>query len=151
MGPIARIRRGFNSSCIATGLERAECSVDMAGSPEPRLVVDLDLPGSPLDAQAVRCDYLVFAGDGKASLVVAPVEFKTKWRVKVVEQLQAGADESARHAPMSAVTFRPVVALERFSPKTVRRRLREEVAFRGQSEPIRLVRCGEKLARVLET
>lgn len=150
MGLVARIRQGFSSSCVAGCLSRGSCAVDLAGSPEPRLVIDLDLPGSPLDDRSVRCDYLVFAGDGAPRFVIAPVEFKTKWRKKAVEQLQAGADESARHVPTaSAVTFRPVVALERFSPKTARRELREKVAFRGQSEPIRLVRCGEKLASVL--
>ena len=115
-------------------------------------MIDLDLPGSPLDAQSVRCDYLVFAGDGKPRLVIAPVEFKTKWRKKTVGQLQAGADESARHVHgTSAITFRPVVALERFSPKAARRELRERVAFRGLTEPIRLLTCGERLRSGLES
>ncbi len=124
--------------------------MDMAGIPEPHLLIDLDLPGSPLGTQSVRCDYLVFAGDGKRQFLVAPVEFKTKWREKTVRQLQAGADESDRHAPVTpAATFRPVVALHRFSPKARRRSLREKVSFRGRSEPIRVVKCGEKLAAVL--
>ena len=81
---------------------------------------------------------------------MAPVEFKTKWREKVVGQLQAGADEANRHTPVAPVpTFRPVVALHRFRP-TARRRLRERVAFRGQLEPIRVVMCGEALGKVFE-
>ena len=103
-----------------------------------------------MDDQSVRCDYLVFAGDGKSQFLVAPVEFKTKWREKTVKQLQAGADESNRHAPVApAATFRPVAALHRFS-KVARRKLRKRVAFRNRLEPIRVVMCGEKLGTVLE-
>lgn len=152
MGPIERIRKSFKSTCVVGCLIRDGCSVNLAGVPEPRLLIDLDLPGSPLDEQSVRCDYLVFASDGKRRLLVTPVEFKTKWREKVVKQLQAGADEANRHVPVTpAATFRPVVALHRFSPKTARRRLRERVAFRGRLEPIRVVMCGEALGKVFAT
>ena len=150
MGPVESIGQSFRSTCIVSRLTRDGCSVDLAGVPEPRLLIDLDLPGSPLDDQSVRCDYLVFAGDGKRHFLVAPVEFKTKWREKTVKQLQAGADESDRHVPVALVaTFRPVVALHRFSPKAARRRLRERVSFRGRVEPIRVVLCGERLGTVL--
>ncbi len=151
MGEVEKIRRSFSNTCIVTSLRRRECSVSLAGVPEPHLLIDLDLPGSPLDDRSVRCDYLVFASDGKRRLLVTPVEFKTKWREKVVKQLQAGADEANRHVPVTpAATFRPVVALHRFSPKTARRKLRERVAFRGRLEPIRLVMCGEALGKVFE-
>lgn len=132
-------------------LSRDGCSVDLGGVPEPRLLIDLDLPGSPLDEQSVRCDYLVFAGDEKRQFLVAPVEFKATWRRKAVKQLQAGADESHRHAPAApAATFRPVVALHRFGPKMARRLLRAKVVFRGREEPIRVVICGQSFGRVLE-
>lgn len=150
MGPVERIRQSVRSTCIAKHLRRASCTVGLTGFPEPHLLIDLDLPGSPLDDRSVRCDYLVFAGDGKRHFMVAPVEFKTKWREKTVKQLQAGADESDRRVPVAlAVTFRPVVALHRFSPKATRRSLRERVSFRGRMEPIRVVLCGERLATVL--
>lgn len=97
----------------------------------------------------MRCDYLVFAGDGKSLFLAAPVEVKTKWRQEVVRQLQAGADESDRHVATGQVTrFRPVAALNKFSMLT-RRELRERVAFRGREEPVRVVLCGEELAPVL--
>lgn len=150
MGPVERIRQSFESTCVVRSLEREACSVGLGGVPEPCLVVDLDLPGSPLDQQSTRCDHLVFAGDGEEEFVVAPVEFKTKWREKVVTQLEAGAAELDRHAPVGlATTFRPVVALHRFKPKAVRRSLRERVGFRGRQEPIRVVMCGEELGSVL--
>ena len=150
MGLVDRIRQSFKSTCVVSSLKRDGCSVGLDGVPEPFLLIDLDLPGSPLDQQSRRCDHLVFAGDGESQFVVAPVEFKTKWREKVVAQLEAGAAELDRHAPVGpATTFRPVVALHRFSPKAVRRSLRERVAFRGRQEPIRVVMCGEQLGSVL--
>ena len=151
MGPIERMGRDFSSTCVADHLRREECSVGLDDIPEPRLLVDLDLPGSPLDAQSVRCDYLVFAGDGRPDLPVASVEFRGTWRRKAVGQLQAGADESDLHVPPGlAATFRPVVVMQRFGRKTVRRRLRAEVvSFRSRRERIRVLKCGQELGTVL--
>ena len=120
------------------------------GIPEPRLLIDMDLPGSPLDERSVRCDYLVFAGDGRPDFLVAPVEFKGTWRRKAVGQLQAGANESDRLAPPTvAVTFRPIVVLQQFGPKMARRILRATVDFRGRPEPTRVVLCGQDLRKVV--
>ena len=150
MGPVDRIRKSFSSTCVVSCLDRDGCSVELAGVPEPRLLIDLDLPGSPLDEQSVRCDYLLFAGDATRQFLVAPVEFKRTWRGKAVKQLQAGADESHQHAPAAAAaTFRPVAALHRFGPKMARRALRARVVFRGREEPIRVVICGQSLGSVL--
>ncbi len=149
MGWLDGIRQGFDDRCLVDSLERDACAVCVAGLPEPRLLVDLDLPGSPLGPQAVRCDYLVFAGDPLRTFVLAAVEFKSRWRPKVVEQLQAGATEADRHARGGlSIRFRPVVALRRCG-RPDRRSLRERVNFRGRNEPIRVVLCGEPLAKVL--
>lgn len=149
-GPIERIRKGFQNTCVAADLKRDACSVGLAGVPQPYLLIDLDLPGSPLGPQSVRCDYLVFADDGRPLLLVAPIEFKTRWRGLVVTQLQAGTDEARRHVPDGLrARFRPVAALHRFSPKARRRELREEVAVGDRKVPIRVVLCGEDLGPVL--
>ena len=148
--PVERIRQGFESTCFADRVNRGTCSVSMARGPQPQLLIDLDLPGSPLNDQSVRCDYLVFAGDGQPLFLVMPIEFKTKWRRKVVKQLQAGADEAKRHVADSlSARFRPITVLHRFWPKATRRELRESVAFGGRTEPIRMVMCGEDIGRVL--
>ena len=149
-GPVERIRKRFQETCVAADLIRGTCSVGLAGVPQPYLLIDLDLPGSPLDEQSVRCDYLVFAGDGRPLLLVSPIEFKTRWRRHLVTQLQAGTDEAKRHVPEGLrARFRPVAALHRFSPKARRRTLREEVAVGGRSVPIRVVLCGEDLGPLL--
>lgn len=124
--------------------------VGLAGVPQPQLLIDLDLPGSPLDSQSVRCDYLVFAGDGQPLLLVAPIEFKPIWRARVVKQLQAGMDEARRQVPDGlGARFRPVAVLYRLSPKATRRTLRKRVAAGDRKVPIRIVTCGDDLGRAL--
>ena len=71
---IEEIREGFESTCVADSLERGECSISLDGTPEPRLLVDLDKPGSPLDQNSVRCDYLVFASGEDSAVLVSPID-----------------------------------------------------------------------------
>lgn len=77
-----RIRSGFAATCVADKVERPGCTICLSGTPRPRLFIDLDLPGSPLDPNAVRCDYLAFVDNVKQMPCVAPVEFKGTWRTK---------------------------------------------------------------------
>ena len=149
---IREIRQGFKSTCVADSLERGECSISLDETPEPRLLVDLDRPGSPLDQNSVRCDYLVFAGGEDGAVLVAPVEFKGRWRKGMEDQLQAGADVAETRVPSgSNVRFRPVAALRRFNPKAERHHVRRKVAFRGGAEPVRVVLCGDRLAGAVAT
>lgn len=150
MNIIDRIRITVNRSCVADEIVRAGCTLRLSGTPEPRLLVDLDLPGSPLDENAVRCDYLAFVSLGDEMLCVVPVEFKRSWRGKMVEQLQAGASEAEKYLPAACeCRFRAVGVFERFSPKIARRALRLRVGFRGRWEPVRVATCGEKLIGIL--
>ena len=150
MSIIEKIERGFSATCVAQRLERPGCRVYLSGTPRPRLLIDLDLPGSPLDENAVRCDYLGFVDNVNGMLCVAPVEFKGAWRKKTVKQLQAGAIEAEKHVPADCqFTFRPIGVFEHFSPKVARRSMRHRVGFRGRSEPIRVIKCGDKLIEAL--
>lgn len=149
---IREIRQGFRSTCVADSLERGECSISLDGTPEPRLLVDLDKPGSPLDQNSVRCDYLVFAVGDDSAVLVAPVEFKGRWRKGMEDQLQAGADVAETRVPSgSDVGFRPVAALRRFNLKAQRPHVRRKVTFRGGAEPVRVVLCGDRLASAITT
>lgn len=151
MNIVERIRVGFEVSCVTNEMVRSGCVVCLSGTPDCRLLVDLDLPGSPLGDNDTRCDYLAFVGVDDEKLCVAPVEFKRSWRGKMVKQLQAGAKEAERHVPEGCeCRFRPVGVLERFSPKIGRRALRLRVAFRGRLEPVRIGTCGDKLIGVLQ-
>ena len=149
---IEGIRREFRSTCLVNSLERGDCTISLDGVPEPRLVVDLDLPGSPLNQSAVRCDHLLFAGGSASAILVAPVEFKGVWRRKIPDQLQAGAGVAEARVPSGTnVRFRPVAALRRFKPKGAQHDARRMVTFRGRAEPVRVVLCGDRLAKAVGT
>ena len=150
MNVIETIRSGFAVTCVSKSLERPGCTIALGGTPGPRLFIDLDLPGSPLGENAVRCDYLAFVDNVNQMLCVAPVEFKRTWRTKMIKQLQAGAHEAEKHVPSTCeCRLRPVGVFERFSPKGKRRAVRQLVSFRGRKEPIRILACSGKLVDAL--
>ena len=147
-----RIRSNFRATCIVDEIERPECTLSLCGTPRPYLFIDLDLPGSPLGPSDRRCDYLTFIDNVGGMPCVAPVEFKSTLRGKIVEQLQAGANEAERHVPNEfKCQFRPISVIKRF-PKGRRKNIRRPVSFvsfRGGSEPIRIVACGDKFVDAL--
>ncbi len=135
---------------VKGGLKKDGCRVAMTGAPAPRLVVDFDKPGSPLAADATRCDYLVIAeGDGAHDWVVVLELKRGKLHGdQVVKQLQAGASAAEKLVPRdAALRFRPIVASRsrhrheytRIKGKSVRIRLH------GHSEPVRVISCGAGL------
>ncbi|MCY4170137.1 MAG: hypothetical protein OXF08_00885 [Bacteroidetes bacterium] len=65
----------------------------MHGISKPYIFIDLDLHGSPLGPNDKKCDFLVYIDNVGEMPCVAPLEFKSTWRGKIVEQLQAGAQE----------------------------------------------------------
>lgn len=144
------IRDSFNETCIVNKMERSECTVSLRDTPRPYLFIDLDLPGAPLGLSNVRCDYLAFVDDVGGIPCVAPVEFKSTWRGKMVKQLQAGANEAERRVPKETeYNFRPVGVLRSFS-KVQRAHVRQYVSFRGRSKPIRIILCGDKFVDALQ-
>ena len=148
MSVIEAIRVGFMHTCVVGTLERRGCRVSLRSVPANRLRIDLDLPGSPLDDNAVRCDHLVFVDDND-KLFVAAIEFKGVWRKKVVDQLQAGARKAERHVAVNRqCDFRPIGVFERVK-RARQRAVRRQVVFRGVSRAIRVVRCGGRLIEAL--
>ncbi len=150
---IESIRGEFSEECTVDKLERSDrskCTVCLHGTPKPYLLIDLDLPGAPLGQSDVRCDYLVFVNNVEGMLCVAPVEFKSSWRGKIVSQLQAGAKAAERYIPEGfECRFRPVGVLNSF-PKGQRRIIRQnDILFWGQSKSIQIVICGDRLMDVL--
>ena len=115
----------------------------------------MDHPLAPVSRYATRCDFL-FVGsvDDSDEEWVSPIELKEgNVRASEIErQLQAGADAAAQLVPSGAdVYFRPVVASGRIH-KDEQRKLRSDsskIRFRGQSEIIYRIRCGDSLADIL--
>ena len=146
------VQDSFNETCIVNKMERSGCTVCLLDTPRPYLFIDLDLRGAPLGQNDVRCDYLAFVDDVEGMPCVAPVEFKSRWRRKeIVPQLQAGATEAEKYVPKEPeYQFRPIGVIRHFS-KGQRRNVRQQVSFRGQSEAIRIIICGDKFVDALQS
>ena len=143
------IRNEFRKTCIVNKIERPECTLCLSGTPEPYLIIDLDLRGSPLGPNVKRCDFLVFVDNVGEMPCAAPVEFKFTLRGTIVEQLQAGAKELEWRIPVKLeCLFRPIGVVSNL-PKNQRKRIRQRVSFRGQDVPIRILYCGDKLIQAL--
>ena len=153
-GLVDVIRGELDERCLVTRVKKSGCKVAMTGAPSPRLIVDFDKPGSPLPPSSVRCDYLLIAKGPDDCGWVVPLELK-RGRLEVnqvVGQLQAGASAAEKLVPQDeACRFRPVVAVGNV-PKSERQKLKEKankIGFHRHKEPVRLMHCGDKLAKVL--
>ncbi len=151
------VRRVIDTGCLVKGgLNKDGCKVVITNAPTPRLIVDFDRPGSPLSADATRCDYLLVAEDEHARGWVAVLELKrgSLHADQVVRQLQAGAIVAEKIVPAGeAFKFRPLAA-SGSTPKHERTKLREKskmIALHGIKEPVRLMSCGAPLVQALRS
>ena len=150
---VEAVRDAFDQrTFVKSNLRKAGCRVRMTDVPEPRLIIDLDKPGSPAASNAKCCDYLVFVEDQHGVVWVAPLELKRgKLHAdQVARQLQSGAKVAEnRIAQSAAVTFRPVAVTGSASIHERNTLKKNRVKFHGRLEPIRLMKCGTSLAQVL--
>ena len=156
-GLVERVRRALDPKCLVKGgLKKKGCKVMMTDAPSPRLIVDFDKPGSPLAANATRCDYLLIAEGEHADGWVVVIELKGG-RLdadEIVRQLRAGASAAERFVHQGeAFRFRPVAASGSV-PKYERTKLRDKanmIGFHGHEERVRLMHCGDRLAMALRS
>ena len=151
-GLVARARANVDGRCIATRIRKEGCSVSLNGVPSDRLIVDLDKPGSPLGQADAHCDYVFVAEDGAGACWMAPLELTTGPvdASKFVQQLRAGASAAEQLVPKNAAArFRPIAVYGGGSHIAERRKLQRrdsQVSFHGMREPVRLMKCGMRLA-----
>ena len=154
MALLETIRCQVGQDCLVEGrLTKHGCAVNMDNAPDPKLVLDFDKPGSPLQAPETRCDYLVAAevGNGPAWVVVLELKRGKLHANEVVRQLQSGAAAAEQLVPQEEkVGFRAVVFCGSAS-KHEREELRKasKIKFRKQREAVRLKACGQSLGEVL--
>lgn len=151
MGLVAAVRPGLDSRCVVKGsLVKDGCRVRLTDAPGQRLVLDLDRPGAPTGPGGGRCDYLFVADDFQDADWVVPIECKkgALQASQVVRQLRAGAAVAEGLIPSgSDFEFRPIAATGSVR-KAQRRKLRESSSFikcHGKLEPVRRIRCGDRL------
>ena len=152
---LKKIETSLDPNCIMSGgLSKDGCTVPLTDAPEQRLIVDLDNPGSPLNQNQPRCDYLFVAnGDGDVGWF-APLELKrgSLLASEVVRQLQAGATVAEQLvADNDPVRFRPVVAsgsIHKYQ-RNILRNKKSKIRFHNHIEAVRLIKCGTPLLNAL--
>lgn len=150
------VRGKVDARCLRKQCRAGKCSISLKGVSRQFVLIHMDSPGSPPSQHETRCDYLFIGSldDTDESPWTVPIELKSGGisASGVAMQLQAGADVADQIIPHGASTkFIPVVASGRLS-KIEQRRLRNtsnKVRFRGRSEVIQRIRCGDPLTRVL--
>ena len=154
-GLVDPVRQRVCEQCLVEECDKNGCSVSLDDAPQPYLVIDLDRPNSPVRQSQKRCDYLFFADERSNRSWVVPMEIKnSEMKVsKVIRQLRAGARVAQKLVSSnSAISFRPV-AVVRELHKDAREKLRKgnsEVSFRGRSERIRVLVCGDPVTKALD-
>ena len=139
-------------------VKKKGCRISLNNVPKKHSIIDFDKPEFPLlslSPSQRRCDYLFVAnGDGNEDWIV-PIELKkgSLEAGQALRQLRAGAAISEQIvASPTRIKFRPIAAYGRIH-KAQRTKLKSpqyKVRFHGVSEFIRLVGCGDTLAKVLK-
>ena len=157
MGLVEKVREQIEPTCIHNGhINKKGCTVSLKNAPQSHLVIDCDKPGSPVDTNQERCDYLFMAEVPGQPGWVAPLELKKKNldASKVVEQLRAGARVTEKLiCDKMKIDFRPT-AVSLGIHKMQRNALKENrnyVRFHKHNEPVRLIKCGTPLIQVFQS
>ncbi len=155
MGLVDGVRENISKQCISSRCRRGGCSIALQGSPNPRLIIDFDKPGSPIGQNETRCDFLLIAEEGNdESGWVAPLELKNGGvdASEVIEQLRAGASAAEEIVPQNeSVRFRPIAAhrgIHRAELIKLRNKA-SRIRFHGQMEYVRLMTCGAAIVEKL--
>lgn len=156
-GLVETVRGKVENTCVKSGgLRKEGCTVSLQGAPRPRLIIDFDKPGFPLERQEIRCDYLFVAEVSAKPAWLALLELKRGKMdaSEVVGQLKAGARAAEQLLPNTMpVNFRPIAACGGGMTKSERKELRakrNKVPFHGTAEAVRLIKCGGKLIQGLQ-
>lgn len=152
---VEKVEAIFDPKCIVTRMNKQGCRVTLKGMSCQHIIVDLDKLSSILKHKS-RCDYLFFTAIDTNSEWFIPLEIK-KGKLHATEakrQLQAGAQIADPLVPRNqVVNFRPAVAVG-CVPRAEILKLRNRnnrVRFRNQISHIKLLKCGDSIARALNT
>ena len=154
----SELRARFNESSLIDSCSGDGCSVDMAGIPPERVVVNLEHEFDLRERTEKRCDRLLFfIHPAENNLIAAPIELKSgKARESdIIEKLKNSLIFTAQIAPVSMrtqIVYTPVLfegrGVKWTNPKGVKQL---KVSVHGKRLQILTGRCGRprNLAGVL--
>lgn len=99
-GLVASVRAAVPQEAVDCRIARHGCSLDIADTPLPQVVIDMDHGELDVLRDRPQCDYLFVVEDGTKKWVI-PVELKSGGlrNEHTVRQLQTGADFADRLMP----------------------------------------------------
>ena len=163
---VEKVKAQVDHACLQeddSKLVAGKCSLHLTGSPEPRLIIHFDKPGSPLSGGSVVKPDFLFLSDTKGkdedentdSGLLVPIEMsggRSKRARHIKNQLQAGVDWIKESFPeqdqleLMPIYCGPIKNLEKKEMSKPKNR----VMFRGQQKRPRLRQCGSKLTDALK-
>ena len=151
-GVSARVAKKVPLNCQASRCSKDGCKLDLIGSPQQRVVVDLDCKSLSLPGDQKRCDY-VFIGEENNTIWISPIELKSgRFSVSgALDQLNGGIGVVDKWLPQGvALQFVPVLAHGKSIQKEDRRRLlSRSLKLRGKTSKTMLLKCGDRLTKAL--
>ena len=148
-GLVDAVRATVDESCTARRCRTRGCVVSMKDAPRPNVLIKMDCRKLPIGGSDTRCDFMFVSDD-----CVVALELK-KGRAhasEIVEQLRAGARFADSIIPRgSRVRFLPVAVFRgiRKNEREQFRRANFLIRFRGRSEEVRLLECGQLMVDAL--
>lgn len=149
---LAKVAKKVPRNCHATKCSKDGCKVDLNGSPQQSVVVDLDCKSLSIPDDQKRCDY-VFVGEEDNTIWISPMELKSgRFSVSsTLAQLGGGVEVADKWLPQGvALRFVPVLAHGKPIHKDDRRRLLSRtLSLRGKTSKTMLLKCGDRLTNAL--
>ena len=162
---VAAVKDQVDEGCLQEDnkkLSAKNCSLYLAGSPGPRLVIHFDKSGSPLGESDTKPDFLFLSDKGGKDKkgqdglgLLVPIELsagRSKSALKIKDQLQAGVDWSDTAIPEQCqLQLLPIYcgAIDNFEKSQINK-ASFRIKFRGSKESVLLRQCGSKLTEALE-
>ena len=151
MGLVDDVSANVPAECLTNRAQAQGCSVSMNGAPSPHILIDMDCRSLGISSNASRCDFMFVSDDGNW---VVPMELK-RGKIdshrRMVRQLEAGAKFANRVVPQGEeVNFIPVAVHGGRTSRNQAQALRQSrIRFRGGTNRVELLRCGQPLTAAL--
>lgn len=147
-GLVAAVRAAVAPDAVDCRIDRDDCSLDIADTPLPQVVVNMDHDGLDVPRDRPHCDYLFFVEDGTKNWVI-PIELKSGGlrNEHTVNQLRGGARFADRLMPANG-GFRLAAVIAYGRPLHASQRndlLRRTIRLRNEVCQPLLHRCGDPL------
>ena len=150
---VSRVKANVPGECLAKKCKREGCSVTLKEAPKSHVIINVDCKKLPIWLGDSKCDFIFISDEGKW---VVPIELKkgSPDASHIVGQLRAGAKLAEAIVPDDVeVRFRPVAAYGgKPHPIELRkfRRPQNFVSFKSKSIEVKLLKCGDPLAKALK-